>query len=423
MSFQTFDGWEATAWLMDRPEPDLVRQLPAFYDQVVDAGVNRVRLEIRSGTEGGHGTWGRYVRGEASEAAYNAARYPTRNDNADSQVIDWSGFDFGELDQRIEQGVLPLRTRLAARGERLFVNLCYVSFMNRAPPGSPYIHGDPEEYAEFVLAAYIHIHDKYGFVPDALEVMLEPDNESPTWSGAVMGRAMAATAARLSAHGFNPRFIAPSVTDMRHAPAYIEAIAAEPAAMSHLDEIAYHRYGGDVGDLRRIVDMARRYGKKTAMLELWFGKATPDVLYEDLTTGMNSAWQGETIRGVGYDETPGAKPAVRMTTDIAQKAQVFRYVRAGAVRIAADSNWSRIKAMAFRDSRRGVAVILAASRRGAVRLAGLPAGRYAMSSVDDGGRSRREPERLAAAGQVLEIVVPAPGVYTVFDARLERPTL
>ncbi|MBI4674397.1 MAG: hypothetical protein HY741_22360 [Chloroflexi bacterium] len=45
---------------------------------------------------------------------------------------------------------LPMRQKLQARGESLFLNVCYVAFTS-----NPYMqYTNAEEYAEFVLATY-----------------------------------------------------------------------------------------------------------------------------------------------------------------------------------------------------------------------------------------------------------------------------
>lgn len=48
---------------------------------------------------------------------------------------------------RVEKFVNPLRARLAARGESLYVNLNYVSFYNQGTSGQPFLHSNAAEYA------------------------------------------------------------------------------------------------------------------------------------------------------------------------------------------------------------------------------------------------------------------------------------
>ena len=87
------------------------------------------------------------MRGGDTET-WRERRYLVTNDNADARVINSAGFDFTEMDHDVEMGVLPMRKLLAARGEKLLVNLCYVAFVKSRAN----LHENPEEYAEFALA-------------------------------------------------------------------------------------------------------------------------------------------------------------------------------------------------------------------------------------------------------------------------------
>ncbi len=69
-------------------------------------------------------------------------------------------------------------------------------------PSSP--TSTPAEYAEFMLAVFQHLRDKYGIVPDAIEMILEPDNGT-SWTPSALGQAMVAAADRLGAGGVPSR--------------------------------------------------------------------------------------------------------------------------------------------------------------------------------------------------------------------------
>ncbi|HYN06534.1 MAG TPA: hypothetical protein VES67_03995, partial [Vicinamibacterales bacterium] len=209
--FQTMHGWEAALLASTSDWTGLTdAQIGAGLDLAInDLGISRVRLAIRSGTEGSGGT------------SYNIV-----NDNSDPNVINQAGFNFGVLDTMISRVVVPARQRSQARGESLYVNLNYVDFGT-----STFEHyANPQEYAEFMLATFQHIQGKYGFVPNGIEVILEPDNVAG-WSGDAIGRAMVATAAKLQANGFAvPEFIAPSTTAMPNADGYLDGILAVAGA-------------------------------------------------------------------------------------------------------------------------------------------------------------------------------------------------
>jgi hypothetical protein len=109
--------------------------------------------------------------------AWRHHRYATVNDDADPNVIRAAGYHFTELDRNVRTTILPLRALAAAKGEPLYINLNYVAFTSQITTGS-YHHQNAAEYAEFILAAFQHLDQQFGFVPDAVELLLEPDNVS-----------------------------------------------------------------------------------------------------------------------------------------------------------------------------------------------------------------------------------------------------
>lgn len=401
---QTMRGWEVTVDMTDDANP---RGFPPFTQALLaravdEVGIDRVRLEVRSGAENTDRNWTRFTAGALSQDAWRPLRYATVNDNDDPDVIAWSGFDFAELDANIETVVLPLRARLAARGERLFVNLCYVAFTVQLEGGA-YHHDDPEEYAEFVLATYLHMRDKYGFTPDAWEVLLEPDNHTRQWSPQLMGEAIVAAARKLRENGFTPAFIAPSVTDMANAAPWIDEIARVDGAMAEIVEFSYHRYrNGSRAHAARIAARGARHNKPTAMLEWWFGLATPAVLYEDLTVANASAWQGQTIRMLfNVDQSDAAAPAFSIADDTRLNRLYFQAARIGAHRIEAHAtDRNAAKPVAFLNPDGAAALVIAVDGARDVALAGLPPGVYAAAyELTDGGGGALAPVTIDAAGR------------------------
>ena len=111
--------------------------------------------------------------------------------------------------------IKPLQQRLQARGEQLHINLMYDAFTGQITgpgcSGGQYHHDDdPQEFAEFGLANFIHLRDDFGIVPQSFELLLEPNNTIWWVKGRQLGEALVATMARLNANSFNPRVIAPS---------------------------------------------------------------------------------------------------------------------------------------------------------------------------------------------------------------------
>jgi hypothetical protein len=126
--FQTIVGWEATAQ-SGQSDPAFSSVKDELFDRAItELGLNRIRLEFRSGFED-HTDWDALKRaGTIDDATFKCHRYATVNDNADPFTIDPSGFKFAAIDTIIERVVLPLRQRLAAKGEKLFLNANYVAF-------------------------------------------------------------------------------------------------------------------------------------------------------------------------------------------------------------------------------------------------------------------------------------------------------
>jgi hypothetical protein len=427
VTYQTMRGWEVHA---EGAEPDSDQAaFPNFINEVADravneVGIDRVRLEIRSGVENTDRNWERFRDHEYDEGGWKPLRYATVNDDNDPHHINWAGFDFAETDAAVVEDVLPLKARLEARGERLFVNVCYVAFTQQIRGGA-YVHDDPEEYAEFVLATYLHLKAKFGFVPDSWEVILEPDNGIKQWKdGQTIGRAMVATARRLKENGFTPHFVVPSTMNLGEASRYFDEMAQVPGALTYVSEVSYHRYrDATPANLGQIAKRARDHGLDTSMLELWFGYATYGVLHEDLKDGRNSAWQVASLKNLFEIDIKDPKhPKVTLRDYIRMNLQYFRYVRSGAVRIGAKSGDEfQFDPLAFvnKDGAQ-VVVIKADDGGGAVAVKGLAPGRYRVSYATKEVSVQPPGVLTVAPGEALHTAIPAAGVLTIFDDRLSR---
>ncbi|MGL4542619.1 MAG: hypothetical protein ACRCUI_08940, partial [Polymorphobacter sp.] len=152
---QTMAGWEATARLWefdkkaDRFDGSWLAQRDAIATLLVDAaGIDRLRLEIRSGAENPVDYWAKFVNGSIGYTEFKRHFYEKINDNDDPLRLDPAGVQFSELDWRVENIVLPVKARVEARGRRFRLNLTYVDFKWSAEQGSLSHAKQPEEYAE-----------------------------------------------------------------------------------------------------------------------------------------------------------------------------------------------------------------------------------------------------------------------------------
>lgn len=420
VKYQTMGGWEATDQAAQLYSPAWNNYKNALFDMAVnDLGINRIRLEIKSGSENPTDYFAQWQAGQITEGQYNAHRYEIINDDSDPNHINPSGFKFSFLDNTINSVILPIRQRLAARGERLWVNVNYVDF-----DPSAFEHKNlPNEYAEFVLATYLHMQSTFGFVPDSWEVVLEPD--ASEWSASQVAAAIKAAGDRLAANGFTPRFTAPSVLNAESAPGYIDQIANTPGAMPYVSEFSYHRYSGATPPvLQQIADRAVRYGKKAGMLERIGADYTN--LHQDLKTGINSSWQQFTLAGPtswGPDDgdryfivndTVPSNPVIMMGSRTKLLRQYFKFIRAGARRIQALTGNQTFDPVAFINANGKYVVVVNAGTGGTFSVQGLPPGTYGVKYTTASQYNVDLADIQLNGGQILTTNIPATGVITIF---------
>ena len=270
-------GWEAVAQAgqMDCRGFDAYKD--ALFDTAInDLGINRLRVEIRA-------------------------------KGKDSLEFNLSGLDYD-----IENVVLPMKKLAAARGEDLFVNVNFVG------PSGFTSQSDMSAYAEQVLLAYNHLHDRYGFYPDAWEIALEPNVVSPGWGAPQIVAAIIQTNDLLIANGISdPYIIAPSSacgpeTALNAFNSMLKNNNGQlPAG---LDEFAYHRYcQASDQQLQAIRAIRTTYDINTSMLE--HGGADYRELHADLKLADVSAWQqfalaycAPVITGINITQSMGIIP-------------------------------------------------------------------------------------------------------------------
>lgn len=421
-TWQTISGWEVVAFALEPSDPAFPNFRDALIDLAVnDLGINRIRLEIRSGVENSGDNWSAHQTGIIDYPTWRSRRYATANDNADPCSIDWSGFHFSEMDNTIDRIVIPLRAALAAKGERLIVNVNYVAFTGQITRGV-YIHSDPAEYAEFVLATYLHLHEKYGWTPDLWEVLLEPDNV-PQWSGRLLGEAIVAATERLRAAGFEPAFVAPSNTNMGNAVRDFDQMIQVAGVLPVLREFAYHRYGGvSLQNLQAIAARARQHGLSTAMLEWWSNSNGYPTLHEDLKIGNNSAWEQGVLAGdlsaetalCVVDRADPAHPKVMLGGKTKFLRQYYKFVRPGAIRIEVASQLTSFDPLAFINADGGCVVVVKCNAGGQFSIGPLAVGTYGIKYTTANEFDIDLPDQTVDPGQPVVAEIPQAGVLTVY---------
>lgn len=413
IQYQTMSGWEATAQAGQSDFNDWDLYKNQLIDQWVADGGNRLRVQMRHNTE-------------SATPNFDGSA----NDNADPRVINPAGFQWGDnngVDVQLEVANM-MRERLAARGESLYVNLCYVDFKSTYTFDH---HTDPEEYAELMEAAFLRVWTMHGWVPDAIELLLEADKTSNIkWtlsttspSGAKLAAVLIATRNRLAQHGWFPKFIAPSTTNCDKADILYNAMkAANPAIVQYMSELSYHRYGGGVGCTQAMVDqnqaVAEADGLRISMLER-IG-VTYATLHDDLKSNAVAFQQF----ALAYDATDdGAEYyLINHTTHtviIASRTkflrQYFKFIRRGAVRISATSGNTNFDPLAFvNPDGKHVVVVKAASGGSLPPISGLPAGTYGIKYTTATQYNIDLPDQAIGAGGVVTASIPAAGAITIY---------
>jgi hypothetical protein len=388
-TYQTMIGWEATDQAGQREyRAKWLKYKDQLYDLAVnDLGIDRVRLQVKATSSG----------------------------------FDWTGFD-----QCLAEVVVPLRQRLEARGERLWVNVCVVE-------GA--LKDNPSLYAQNVLATYKRMQSKYGFVPDSWEAGLEPDHFGWGTQGSTMGYAIVAAGKLLAANGYPSKvFIAPSSSNTVHAIAYFDEMVRDvPDSTRYLAEFSYHLYGG--ADRRSREAMAMRAlsrGLKVSQGE--FIGATYEDLHQDLKVAQVSSWEQYTLcwamsstgdNGGQYyvadDVSNPANPPIVMGSRTKFLRQYFKFIRRGAVRIGAMSSYPGFDPVAFRNVDAREVVVVKAASGGSFKIHGLSAGTYGVKYTTAKQYDVDMPAVNISPGQPLDANIPDAGVITIYGTSSPGP--
>jgi hypothetical protein len=428
--YQTIVGWEAHAQSGAGRDDFQVYASKLFDEAVFDLGITRLRVEVRASFEHTRDFADERDRGLIDDATVRCMRYTTVNDNNDPFTINWSGFRINDWGGTIADVALPIKQRVESRGEKFFLNITYVAFTDANCAGTSYVHDDsPEEYAEFVLAVYSHLRNKYNITPDAFETILEP-NVSSSWNKpTLLGQSIVAAGRRLQQNGFTPSFIAPSTSVLSVATQFIDQMLQVPGAQQYITEFAYHRYDYEPNGnnrapdalLRGIADRAKQRNIKTSMLERLH--AGYEELHQDLEVGQVSAWQQFALAfGAGSDngdqyfliEGTGPSATVKMGSRTLFLRQYFRYIRPGAVRVDVTSGKSEFHPLAFINQSGKYVVVVKADAGGSFSVEGLPPGRYGITYTTATESLIGANDVTLAQGQNLSASIPAKGVITVF---------
>ena len=413
VTHQTMTGWQANAQA-GQWEASYAQWRDAVRDRAVEDGINRLRVDVRSGVENPTDSFNQWISGQVTEAEWRCARYETVNDNANPAVLDMTRFNFGEIDTTMVRVVLPMREKLQQRGEVLGLTATYVRF---GCMGGQYVHSNAAEYGEFAVAVMNHLRDRFGFVPDTWEIINEPDNTGGVWSPTLIREAVLEIDQRLRQAGYTSiQIIAPS-----HANATSALNAAttlmSSAAGSLVDQIGYHRYGGATqSTVQSLGTLAGSRGLSTAMTE-HIGSGYDDLLM-DITLGRASTWEQYVLafptsdNGAQYYTIQGT--TVNTGSRTKWLRHYFRHVRRGAVRVEATTATGGIVPVAFRNPNGRVAVIVKYDSPGTISIGGLPAGTYGVGFESQATSDGTMPDVTVGSDGVATLQVQSQGVVALF---------
>lgn len=433
VSYQTMSGWQASG---DTGIIELIGSVDYWNNTVLDAnvelGINRVRVGLHSGiAENSADYYGSFlaVGQNAPNPTWQAVRDNWRvpiNDNADPNSINPSGFKWAMLDRQIDKVVLPMRQKLQARGETLFLVLTYVHFSTLNQ-----LHVDnPAEYGELILATWNHLNLRYGFVPNALEIFLEPDNDAANVSPSEMAAMIVAARNRLVAAGYaKPYIMAPATVSGPSARTfYLSLKSANAAAAGYIDEIGYHRYVDITDpDLQLLRNTAEADGKRTAMSE--YGGGTYFDLHSDLKIGKVSAWEQfalgfpEADNGFQYFCVNGSNPSYTVNIGSRTKylRQYMKFIRPGAVMKGVTNSSASFDGLPFQNANGTFVVPIKATTSGTVVVEGLPPGTYGIKYTTAASYNVDLANQTIGGGGLVTFHMPDAGVATVYDLNYLAP--
>jgi hypothetical protein len=390
---------------------------PALINAAVnDLGLTCIMIGIWSGTEGRTDAFKDWLDGKITKDQRNALRYEIVNDNNDPNTIRPAGFHWTRTDLINTLVVAPFRAAVVARGLKPCVVLTYVDF-----EPSAFKHASrPAEYAEFMVAAFNHFRDTYGYVPDAIDTVLEPD-WMPWWTGRSIGTAIAAAKTRLAAAGYHPAFMAPSNMNLANVVPTFDALFAVPGVRGAVTDISYHLYDGvSAAERARVASRAAANGLRTSMTEL-IG-ATHHYLFNDLTIANVSSWKQNTLAWPMPTEDDGGKyfliepdNTIRMADRTRYLRHYFHFVRPGAVRIGALSSAPDLNPTAFINADGRTIVVVNSLSAQSFTVGPLPAGTYGIRFTTLTQTDADAGDQVIVAGGAITASIPGAGAMTVFQ--------
>jgi len=437
-TYQTIDGWGAIANALSSSEvrDALLPHIDSLINIAVnEVGITRLKTSLPAGAEDSIDYFQKIIDGEITYDDYKLTRYNIINDNDDPFDANPAGFQMNQTKYNIEKIVIPFKNMLEAKGDNFYHNLVFVNFANSHLNPSDFNHSnDPEEYAEYINYVWKFLDNEYGFTPNGIEVILEPDNSAcENYNQKNIPPIIEALGNRFTSNGYDPEIMVPSTLSLTSVKSYFNELEKYPDAMKYVDVIAYHRYGGNKDTLaqQEIVTLAEKHNLKTAMLE-YDKNGDVESLHYDLKHNNVVAWtkyalmykSDEKFAYVYVDENSNQKPTYGICKQTKYLRQYFKFIRPGAERFEVTTSNNNIDPIAFKNNNGKNVIVLKAEQSEEIRIKGLDSGnygiKYTLGNYHWGGVDPKKydidlEDQNIIKGMDLVFNMPEQGVVTIYQ--------
>jgi len=312
-----------------------------------------------------------------------------------------------------------IQTRLAASGDHLAYNFVAVvtpAFRNwlgrLASDGAA-------RYADWAANGLTTLKNQYGIVVNHWGIVNEPDgvgNITPS----ELKQLVSATGAAFQSAGLATTIAVPQTVVVRRVTGYATPILSDPSTRQYVSQLDYHEYdydasrgqSPDITERHAVRDLAKQYGLTVAQREtstdvkhnqntFWDGTydqamAWANDLMTDMVEANAAAWDLILAKYPRTDRIGLSSYIVMNLTNCVYQSfdipphywtlrQFVKFVRQGAVRIAASSSSGDVRAVAFTDSKRQQTIIVAINNNATTNLrvafTGTPSGSATVSTV------------------------------------------
>jgi hypothetical protein len=462
-TYQTWRGWGTYLYACSDPGdcplawPD--RNIPLWaeraYDTAVnDLGITMLFLSMFSNSQHTENYWAEALsicdsKGWSNKACWNAYQSNSgvwrTNGRLGSIVANSSTFHWDCLDWQMNTVGIPLRRRILASGQKVLLS-ARIEDRGYGSSGVPSRYGFcdyPADYGRFWVNFFNHMKNTYGFVPDFIDIVNEPDTAKGLagfcWrSGWTIGKIIKTVGETLAKNSYHPKFFAPSCMDTRNAVAYFNDLWSIAGAGRFIDSISYHKYSGNSSctaydcsgsgckDIAAIGTIVSRFGINSSMNEMI--NSSYATLHTDIKCGNVSSWDGmyalvgpSTGNGGSWMiVTDDSKHALTLSDGAKLIRQYSKFIRPGAVRIGANGT-STFDPVAFINPGGGyVVVVKVTSPGGKFSIEGLPGGKYGIKyTIPDGPYDQDLADQSIADRQNLTTKMIQTGVMTIYRKPLQ----